>query len=618
MLYLTYHLTGLWSSFGDCVDYKKNYELQINDTFELKSTRMQIAMKLVIPFSAIFPDEKPLSVKEYLNGVSREMLMNIGSFFLGFDHADSKYSDPYKFLALLLSKNVDLYAVAARNLESYLDATGHTIDEAEIPYVITSLKFFEHAFDHSRDNEETKTEQQMEVDILRAYLLINELSTKERDEASSTIKDCLPPNKRSAGILLMLQLHNFDLTNYDFDKLFSTQFLRALMFFEFLTQRDDCKILLEEFYNYFGVADYKEYLKRILPLTASVVKRTKEAHTDIVLEEATRADDIEFLDKLSVDDEGVLEGFDFKNIRARPIYKISPSAYRIISPLFAMESVYNGLYWKFKEIYDRLPKDKRPKDLYGLKTLQYSEQFVLNELLNSYSKEADFKKTGEQLDGTYDGAPDFYVRKDNNIILFESKDIMLNAEVKQSTRFADIQDALTEKLYKKADGTPKAVMQLINNVRKILRKSSGFDSDYSESDVRIHPVLVLHYRMFNTAGLNGFLNFWFQEELKALEQEGLDISNVRPLVVIDVDTLIFNKDVFTEGKLDLGTCLTEYQNSYLNYSVAGKLFRSQGEMVQAVKNSYLPFANYLDSKVDKMGQRKIPREIMEKGYTLFD
>lgn len=283
-----------------------------------------------------------------------------------------------------------------------------------------------------------------------------------------------------------------------------------------------------------------------------------------------------------------------------------------------MESVYNGLYWKFKEIYDRLPKDKRPKDLYGLKTLQYSEQFVLNELLNSYSKETDFKTTGEQLDGTYDGAPDFYVRKDNNIILFESKDIMLNAEVKQSTSFADIQDALTEKLYKKADGTPKAVMQLINNIRKTLGGTLGFDSDYAKSDVKINPVLILHYRMFNTAGLNGFLNFWFQEELKELEKEGIDISNVRPLVVIDVDTLIFNKDVFAEGKLDLGACIEEYQDNYLSYSVNGKFFNSQEEVVQAVKNSYLPFANYLDSKVDRMGLRKIPREILEKGYTLFE
>lgn len=256
--------------------------------------------------------------------------------------------------------------------------------------------------------------------------------------------------------------------------------------------------------------------------------------------------------------------------------------------------------------------------MYGLKTLQYSEQFVLNELLNSYSKETDFKTTGEQLDGTYDGAPDFYVRKDNNIILFESKDIMLNAEVKQSTSFADIQDALTEKLYKKADGTPKAVMQLINNIRKTLGGTLGFDSDYAKSDVKINPVLILHYRMFNTAGLNGFLNFWFQEELKELEKEGIDISNVRPLVVIDVDTLIFNKDVFAEGKLDLGACIEEYQDNYLSYSVNGKFFNSQEEVVQAVKNSYLPFANYLDSKVDRMGLRKIPREILEKGYTLFE
>ncbi|MNT59345.1 hypothetical protein D3C72_1968490 [compost metagenome] len=124
--------------------------------------------------------------------------------------------------------------------------------------------------------------------------------------------------------------------------------------------------------------------------------------------------------------------------------------------------------------------------------------------------------------------------------------------------------------------------------------------------------------MFNVGGFNKFLNFWFQEELILLKSKGYDISKVSPLTIIDIDTLIFNKDTFVDQKIELEDCLSEYQENYLNYTVAGKYFANEQEVVQAVKDSYLPFANYLDAKVDQMGWREIPREIKEKGYKIFD
>ena len=439
-----------------------------------------------------------------------------------------------------------------------------------------------------------------------------------RDSTIHQIDDLLPFHKKATGILLFLQLHNFDLTNYDIDKLFTTQFLRALMFFDFLQQREDCQTLLKEFYKYFEVEDYKEYLKRILPLTTSIVKKDKEAHTDIVLDESATEKDIEFLNKLAIDNIELLEDFDFKNIRSTPIYRISDRTFRIISPLFAMELVYNGLYWKFKGINDNLTKQEKPKDLYGLKTFEFSEKFVLNTVLKEFFGDRFLQKTGEELDRNFNGAPDYYVRNDNKIILFESKDIMLNAQIKESMDFLEIQQALSEKLYKKEDGTGKAVMQLIGNIRKILTSKLGFDTDYSVKDVIINPVVVLHYRMFNTPGLNKFINFWFQEELLVLKNEVINITNVKPLVIIDIDTLIFNKDVFADRILELENCLIDYQNDYVGYLGEGRFFTSEEYQKQALFNSFLPFGAYLDDKIDKMGLRKSPRDIENKGFKIFE
>jgi hypothetical protein len=580
---------------------------------------MKFSMQLVLSFSAVFPDETPKEVHEYLEGIERETLMKVGSFFLGFKNHNSQYSDPIDFMKMFFSKkNAEIFERASGNIKIFLDANGYTTEIAKIPYVVSSLKFFEFAFNHDIIDNQNKTEEQIEIDIFKAYLLLNERLTTERNIIIDEIHKYLPVHKKPAGILLFLQLHNYDLTNYDLDKLFTTQFLRALMFFDFLSQREDCILLLKEFYNYFGVEDYKDYLKRILPLTISVAKGTKEAHTDIILDNDATQNDVEFLNKLIIDNIEVLEDFDFKNIRANPLYKVSDRNYRLINPPFAMEMVYNGLYWKFKEIYDKMPKNQRPKDLYGLKTFEFSEKFVLNRLLNEYFGNRFIQKTGDELDGTYDGAPDYYVRNLNNILLFESKDIMINAQVKASLDFLEIQEALAEKLYKKADGTPKAVLQLINSIIKILTSTQGFDDDYSVDKVIINPILILHYRMFNTAGLNKFVNFWFQEELHILKEKGLNISNVKPLVIIDIDTLIFNKDIFVDRILELEACLYEYQTDYVGYNGQGRFFTTQDYQTQALKNSFIPFGNYLDDKIDKMGLRKTPREITEKGYKIFD
>ncbi|PHS10308.1 MAG: hypothetical protein COA88_02365 [Kordia sp.] len=115
----------------------------------------------------------------------------------------------------------------------------------------------------------------------------------------------------------------------------------------------------------------------------------------------------------------------------------------------------------------------------------------------------------------------------------------------------------------------------IRSVRHILKGQLAFDTRLKHKNIAIHPILVLHYRMFNAGGLNKVLNLWFQDELKKLKDEGLDISKVRPFTIIDIDTLIFHKDIFSSRKLNLEDCLLEYQNDYLNFSITGKRYNSE-------------------------------------------
>lgn len=582
---------------------------------------MNLSGKIVITFNDIFPKEKPLTLEEYLEGIDKDTLTKFSAFVLGFSR-NSEYENPISFLRMFFSKeNAGFTEEVFNNLKAFVAQSKLAISEYSFPYMVSSLSFCETAFDKEYLEDKKYTNQEIEIRIFKAYLLLNKINLTDRTPILDKSVEYLKPDvsKYATAYCIGLFLNNSDLSNYDIRKIFVTQTIRAVSFFEFLEGRDETKDLLKEFYNEYDVANYQEYIKGLLPIKISVITKDRDAHTDInIPDDEHREDSIKFLEKFSINESELLQDFDFKNIRSTPLYRYDENTFRLTYPLFVLELIGNGLYFKFKAINDNLPKEKKVKDLYGLKTYEFSEKYILHSVLKEYFGNRYFQRNGDQLDAEFDGAPDYYVRNGKRIFLFESKDILINAEIKQSSDFKAIDNELKIKLYENEKGKPKAVLQIINNIRKILSKELEFDNGFNPKNVIVHSVLVLHYRIFNTAGLNKWVNFWFKEELEKLKKEGFDTSNVKPLVIIDIDTLIFNKDVFKDRKLHIEDELIHYQENYLNFTVKGKKYHSEEEATQATKNSLIPFGEYLDDKIDTVGLRVIPQEFNEKAYGLFE
>lgn len=582
---------------------------------------MKLTGKIVLTFNDIFPGENPKKLNEYLEGIDREMLIKFSSFILGFSR-NSDYENPFVFLRMFFSKeNTGFVGEVFKSLKKFVEEEDYGIDTCSFPYIVSSLSFFENAYNKEYGESKNYTNQEIEIRVFKAYLLLNKINTTDRtpilNESTKHLKGEV--SKYATAYCLGLFLNSSDFSNYDVGKIFVTQTIRAISFFNFLEEREEAQELLKEFYKEYNISGYQDYVKGLLPIKLSVITKEKDAHTDIkIREDENQASSIEFLEKFSIDEAQLLQEFDFVNIRSTPIYRVDANTFRLTYPLFVLELIGNGLYFKFKAINDKLPKEKKVKDLYGLKTYEFSEKYILHTVLKEYFGNRYFQRNGDELDVEYDGAPDYYMRNGKRIFLFESKDILINAKVKQSSDFNVINNELAIKLYQNEKGKSKAVLQIISNIRKILSKTLEFDSGFNPRNVVIHPVLVLHYRIFNTAGLNKWINFWFQDELEKLRQEGYKITNVKSLVLIDIDTLIFNKDVFKNRKLSLEEVLKYYQDNFINFSVKGKNYNSQEEASQATKNSLIPFGEYLDDAIDSKGLRVIPEEFKEKAYGLFD
>lgn len=582
---------------------------------------MNLTGKIVITFSDIFPDEEPKTINEYLDGIDKGLLLKFGTFLLGFSQ-NSKYENPLEFLNMYFSQeNYAFFNKVLSGLDQFIKQTKWEIDSYVFPYVASSLSFFENAFDKEYGITKNYTNQEIEISVFKAYLLFNKFHTTDRTLILNNSLEYLKEDasKYATAYCLGLFLNNSDLVNYDVKKVFTTQVLRAISFFEFLESRNDTKELLKEFYKEYDTSNYQEYIKKLLPIQIAVLKKEKEAHTDInITQNEGKESSISFLNKFSIKESELLKDFDFRNIRSSPMYRLDENTFRLISSLFVLELIGNGLYFKFKHINDKLPKEKKVKDLYGLKTYDFSEKYILHNVLKEYFGNRYFQKNGDELDAQYDGAPDYYVRNGKKIFLFESKDILINAMAKQSSDFREIEKELFIKLYKNEEGKPKAVLQIINNIRKIFSKKLEFDSNYNPKNIIVFPILVLHYRIFNTAGLNKWINFLFQEELDKLEKEGFNISNVKPLILIDIDTLIFHKEVFAGRKLAFEEVLNEFGDDYINFTIKGRKYKSEEDVIQASKNSFISFGHYLDNKIDLKKIREVPKEFIEKTYGLFD
>jgi hypothetical protein len=576
-------------------------------------------VKLGINFKACFPNEKPESLEFYLSGIDKSELLKVGSFFLGFNNQSSEYSNIRSFLEMFFSQENSSFSEEIYNsILNYIESGSHNLDNYEIPYTISSLRLFEFIFDEIDDNQETiKTNKEIERDIFRAYVLLNKITITERDTISSQIRVQNNLSLTAGQALLQISFHNSDILNFRVEKVYECQFKRALLYFEFLSTRDDCQALLKAFYEHYEVQDYKEYLRLLLGIIHPVLMKSKESHTEIHLEDTNN---ISFVDKhIAQMDESITE-IDFLGARSKPLYKFDQGKYRIISPLFTIELAYNGLFFRLKNINEELPDNDKVVNLYNLKTYQYSEQYVLSKLLKEIYGNRYVQKSGTTLDNIMDGAPDYYMRNGKYIHLYESKDILITKENKQSFDYRDLERELKIKLYENERGHRKAVKQLVENIRKILSNEALYDQNIPINRVQIFPILVLHYRMFNAAGLNNVVNKWFTEDLEALHDSGVDISRIHDLVIVDIETLIFNKIALQNRVIKLQKAFEEYEKDYLKFDItkARPKPKNKKEVTSLMEKSLHPFSFFLDNKVEKLGYKRTGTDLLKKAEVLFD
>lgn len=577
-------------------------------------------MQLVrfIEYQDLFSDT-PDQPSTYLAGNERALLLKTATFFLGrYSAGVSGYRDDFEM-------------IFGRYNEAFCSPLGQKIQamakaenaDFRLTHPRVSLQLFIEAF-KLPEASATKTRAQFEQDIFKCYAALNSQFVQQQDVSLAMAKT--RPELQGVPELAVLSLAgahaDFDIVNQEnAGLLMFTQMLKAIRLFQFLETTSSLQPLLAKFLEYYDCQTWQEYMHSLLPAVLPAIQSKKPGATQVVISAGdTFNQSCAFLDKFSLQPGETLIETDFLSLRAKALYQVAPGEYEIIHPAFLIESIYKGLYFKLSELNNASkPKVLGSLDFRGTYCNLFSEQYLLNTLLDELFGKGGVNFSGSKiLAGQYflnegDSEPDYYFRSGRNTLLVESKDVLLRKEAKIGDDFDSYIVEVKKKFYydhdKKGRMEKKAVLQLIGNVERVLTTGMPFDPGCNPAEAIIHPVLLVHDRQFNLPGLNALVSTWFQQELAKLAAAGLPVQRVRPLVIIDVDTLLALREPLRRRRIVLFDALEAYHR-YINPK--NKTVHSQEELRQMILRQCHPFSLFLRNHAQKKGFSLDPRRSLDE------
>jgi len=477
-----------------------------------------------LEFENVFPQEKPQEILDYLKNVSQEsLLMSIGYCSTNPDtNFDNFFSNP------------DLQNDVIRRVVEYSRLNNIT-QKPELISKYGSLKLAEHILSNKEilKNERISVDED-EMNLFKAFLIINgQLNAHQK--LDNLHEDYF---ERLVDFNLIFKFPESDLALFQNDglellKLVFCTIHKVEELFKFLNSNPDFSELKNEFLMSFNVNSEQEFILQMKYLFGQLLKsKTSDGYAFEVQDKKS----LDFLNSMT--SENIALDEDFTHLKNNPIYFLGENRFSIVNYFFVVDKFYRSTKFKLKEIYEGIDVlKKKYGNFFGFFNKHFSENFLMKNILDDiFEKKYFFKKL--EAEHELDGEPDYYVRLNNTVFLFENKDTLISKSVKSSANIDEINTVLHAKFVhdgKKAIG----ISQLVNSIEEIVNKTFQFDEYVNlKNGLEIFPILIIHDRIFQSPGINYRLNSWYLEIVKDRLKSNYNSSNIKGLTVIDIDTLI--------------------------------------------------------------------------------
>lgn len=502
---------------------------------------MKFNNTLRLEFEHVFPDENEYEIIEYLKLTTKEVLLNI----IGFTNT---YPQP----------NFDNFTSNVNLKEDIIKRVSKYCYYNEIkrkPELVSregSLKLAEIILSNKEilidKNINSKNDDLDEINLFKSFLIINKtINNKQKLTTSEDIEN----REKIAQMIISMQFSTSDLgvledSTYEFGKLVFCAIERFEILIKFLNSNNEYEYLKEELYKHFNVESIEELRKHVKYLFSKLLQLKTTNSFKFVIEDEKESK--LFLNSLLSNEIDIVD--DFTSLKQYPLYKLDDNTYSIVDYFFIVDKFYKSVRFILKDSFNKKNNlSNNNRAFFNFFNTKFSEEFLMKDTLDRLFNKRYFIKKKEYTNKPNE--PDYYIRHNKRIYIFESKDVLIRKEVKSSGDIEQILNVLKEKFLETNNGTAIGIGQLVNSIYQIVENNFDYDDHVNtKNNFIIYPILLVNDRVLEIPGVNYILNQWYLKSIKEKLKEKYDSNYIKPLTIIDIDTIIFGLDYFSENDIN--------------------------------------------------------------------
>lgn len=479
-----------------------------------------------LEFSHIYPSSEKEELLEYLKRLSKNTIENIIGFF-----TTNNLPDYYNFFSnpetqQTINQLITRYIYSNRILGNITLVSR----EAALFLSETILSNKEILIINNTNEENPDVE---ELNLFKAFLVINEgvnrndnLTLDRTEDSIEKIAEIFVALKFSTADIGVYEDVNMELlklgyvTSYKFEKLIN-----------FLKSKEEYKYLIEDLCQYFNQDNVEKLSANVDFLLVQVLRFKNNNSFKLRVEDE---DSNKFLQSLTSSE--IFAETDFLKLRNHPLYQINEFTYSIVDPFFVLDKFTKSVKFILKESFNKKNNlNEKDRTFFNFYNTKFSEEYLMKKLLDDIFFKKYYIKQNDSSGN--DKQPDYYYRYNNDIFIFEYKDVLIAKEIKISGDIGQITDVLKKKfLVNPTDKKPIGIGQLINHIKAISENNFIYDENINlDKKHTIYPILLLSDRLLEIPGINYILNKWLRNNLPEIHKNLI----FNDLVIIDIDTLIF-------------------------------------------------------------------------------
>ena len=410
---------------------------------------------------------------------------------------------------------------------------------------VTCMEIMRYAFAFSpEDTKLAINEEQGEMLFFKLLLLINEkIVTYKQIENNSVSKMCFVMSVINSVIRIESKQDIRDRTMYQMDL--------AINFFKILFNENKYKHLCKIFLSHHNITNWEDYILTIYGILAAGrfksgrIKKGLNIDVDLLLtKEVLESISLPYDTRINYSAANKDDRFsnsDYRMLRDKPIIKMKNGDFFIYNIEFTIDRLFNSLYFEFKS-YNQPSESK--VNITKLFTDNFCERMMFDSYIDKCINkdlcigvsEAECREKYVKKDYEL-GPPDYIVKEQESLLLFECKDIRISGEVIETHDYERIIQEYSNKLFKKPISKEKykriGITQLTGHMESI--RKNRFNWYSVEKDIPIYPVLVISDYKYVKMGFNVISNEWYQSSIKELD---IVHDNNKSLIVLSFITLL--------------------------------------------------------------------------------